>query len=221
VEAYNRQERETIYSPETQFRLLADGSVGFPQPGPVLGNALDGYARGAEISVQRRSANRLSGWVNYSRSYTKYWQPGTSLNFWGDFDQRNTFTAYGSLRLTPNVNLSSSARYGSGYPLVGYIQGPLDFALLPGGLLPFHLTALPNQTRLPSYQSVDCRLNKTFTNGRRRLTLYVEAANITNHDNWRYFDYLIPPTVQYLSLIGRFRENTMPLLPAVGMSLEF
>ncbi len=221
VEAYNRQEREVIYSPETQFRLLADGSVAFPQPGPVLGNALDGYARGVEISVQRRSANRLSGWVSYSRAYNKYRHPGTSLNFWGDFDQRNTFTAYGSLRLTPNVNLSSSARYGSGYPMAGYIQGPLDFILSPDGLLPFHLTTEPNQSRLPSYQSLDCRLNKTYTNGRRRLTLYIEAANITDHSNWRYYGYLIPPTAQYASVIGRFRANTMPFLPAVGMTLEF
>jgi len=81
AEAYNRHEHEVVYSPQTEFRLLSDGSVAFPQPGPVLRNALDGYSRGIEISVQRRSANRFSGWVTYSRSYTKYWQPGTRLNF--------------------------------------------------------------------------------------------------------------------------------------------
>jgi hypothetical protein len=221
AEAYNRQEHEVVYSPQTEFRLLSDGSVAFPQPGPVLRNALDGYSRGIEISVQRRSANRFSGWVTYSRSYTKYWQPGTRLNFWGDFDQRNTFTAYGSSRLTPTVNLSGSVRYGSGYPLTGYIQGPLDFNLGPTDLLPFHLTAAPNQTRAPAYQSVDCRLSKAVVSARYKATIYVEAANLLNHTNWRYYYYLVPPTVQYLGLVGRYRDKTMPFLPAAGITLEF
>jgi hypothetical protein len=171
--------------------------------------------------VQRRSANRFSGWVTYSRSYTKYWQPGTSLNFWGDFDQRNTFTAYGSSRLTPTVNLSGSVRYGSGYPLTGYIQGPLDFNLGPTNLLPFHLTPAPNQTRTPAYQSVDCRLSKAVVSARYKATIYVEAANLLNHTNWRYYYYLVPPTVQYVGLVGRYRDKTMPFLPAAGITLEF
>ena len=221
AEAYNGQERDVVYSPQTQFRLLADGSVAFPQAGPVLANALNGYSRGIEISLQRRSANRFSGWVTYSRSYTKYWQPGTSLNFWGDFDQRTTFTAYGSSRLTPTVNLSGSARYGSGYPLAGYIQGPLNFNLGQTDLLPFHLTSIPNQTRLPAYERVDCRLSKAVVSARYKATVYLEAANLLNHTNWRYYYYLIPPTVRYVGLVGRYRNKTMPFLPAAGITLEF
>ena len=221
AEAYNRQEHEVVYSSLTQFHLLADGSVAFPQPGPVLGNSLNGYARGIEITVQRRSANRFSGWVTYSRSYTKYWQPGTSLNFWGDFDQRNTFAAYGSSRLAPTVNLSGSVRYGSGYPSAGYIQGPLNLNLGPTNLLPFHLTSVPNQTRLPAYERVDCRLSKAIVSPRLKATMYLEAANLLNHTNWRYYYYLIPPTVQYLGLVGRYRNSTMPFLPAAGIAFEF
>ena len=221
AEAYNRQEREVVYSPQTQFRLLGDGSVAFPQPGPVLGNAVRGYSRGVEVSVQRRSANRFSGWVTYSRAYTRYWQPGASLSFWGDFDQRNTFSAYGSSRLTPTVNLSGSVRYGSGYPLPGYIQGPLNFNFGAPDLLPFYLTSAPNQTRLPAYQSVDCRLSKAVVSARYKATMYVEAANLLNHTNWRYYYYLVPPNVQYLSLVGRYRDKTMPFLPAAGITFEF
>ncbi len=157
AEAYNRQERQVIYSPETQFRLFPWGGLDFPQPGPVLQNALQGYSRGVEIAVQRRSANRFSGWVSYSRSYNKYWQPGTDLSFWGDFDQRNTVTAYGSSRLTSRLSVSASARYGSGYPLAGFLDGPLNLNLGPSGLVAFQLTELPNRTRLPAYQRVDCR----------------------------------------------------------------
>jgi TonB dependent receptor len=221
VEAHNRQERDPIYSPETALHMLAGGGVASSQLGPVPTNSLDGYSRGVEISVHRRSANRFSGWVSYARSYTRHWQAGTSLSFWTDFAQRDTFTACGSWRLAPTVELSGSARYRSGYPLAGCIQGPLDSNLSPDNLLPFRLAAEPNRTRLSAYQRVDCRLNKAIEVRRYRATLYVEVAHQLDRSSWRYYDYLIPPTVQYVSLVGRFRATSIPFLPAAGVTFEF
>jgi hypothetical protein len=220
AEAYNREERQVIYSPETYFRLFWWGGLDFPQPGPVLDNALRGYSRGFEISVQRRSANRFSGWVSYSRSYTKYWQPGTDLNFWGDFDQRNTATAYGSSRITPTISVSASFRYGSGYPLPGYFQGPLDISLGPSNLLPFQLSEFPNRVRLPAYQRLDCRVSDAITSRRFKVTVYAEIANLLDHTNWRYYFYVLPPSV-YQSMVGWYRGPSMPILPAAGFTVEF
>jgi hypothetical protein len=222
AEAYNRQERQVIYSPETYFRLFPweGGGLDFPQPGPVLQNALRGYARGFEISVQRRSANRFSGWVSYSRSYTKYWQPGTNLSFWGDFDQRNTVTAYGSSRITPTISVSASYRYGSGYPLPGYFQGPLNLSLGPGSLVPFQLSQYPNRVRLPDYQRLDCRVSDAVTLRHVKVTVYAEIANLTDRTNWRYYYYVVPPFV-YSSTVGWYRGTSMPILPTAGFTLEF
>jgi hypothetical protein len=105
--------------------------------------------------------------------------------------------------------------------LAGYIQGPLNLNLGPTNLLPFHLTSVPNQTRLPAYERVDCRLSKAIVSPRLKATMYLEAANLLNHTNWRYYYYLIPPTVQYLGLVGRYRNSTMPFLPAAGIAFEF
>jgi len=221
AEVYNRQERQVIYSPETQFRLYPwTSQMAFPQPGPVLENSLRGYSRGVEISVQRRSANRFSGWVTYSRSYNKYWQPGTNLNFWGDFDQRDTVTAYGSSRITPRLSVSASARYGSGYPLAGFLDGPIPLDMGPPTLLAFRLTELPNRTRQPAYQNVDCRVSYAIASGRFRMTIYGEVANLLDHTNWRYYYYVLPPQV-YQGIIARYRGSTMPILPAAGFTLEF
>src|ERR1035438_9557684 len=41
-------------------------------------------------------------------------------------------------------------------------------------------TSAPNQTRLPAYQSVDCRLSKAVVSARYKATMYVEAANLLN-----------------------------------------
>jgi len=241
VELYNRQENDVIYSPQTEFRALSNGQFAFPQLGPVLANSLDGYSRGVEISLQRRSANRLSGWISYSRGYSKYWQPGGGLNFRGDFDQRNAVTAYGAYRLTPTVNLSASARYGSGLPIPGFFSNPGsgsgspgDPTAIPGqsaggttnsggtqSETPFLVSPFRNQMHLPFYERVDLRANKVLNRDHFRLTLHAEVANILDHKNWRYYDFVIAPNFQTSGRIYATRNTTMPVLPTAGFTFEF
>jgi outer membrane receptor protein involved in Fe transport len=66
AEFYNRRERGVIYSPLAEFRAIRPRVYATPQLGSILVNSLDGYSRGLEISLQRRSANRLSGRISYA-----------------------------------------------------------------------------------------------------------------------------------------------------------
>lgn len=233
LELYNRKERNVIYSPETQFRLLANGSYALPKTGPVLTNSLEGYSRGLEVMLQGRSTNGLSGWVSFSRNFTQYRQPETSQSFWGDYDQRNTLTAYCSYRLSDTLSLSANGRYGSGTPVTGYLSsidtsslqntggsGPNGGGSGSGTLLPFTLAATPNGARVPSYQRLDLRVNKVFNRDRYKLTVKFEIDNILNHNNWRYYDYQYPvPGTGTNVLVSR--NTTMPRLPVVGVSVQF
>ncbi len=221
AEAYDREERSIIYSPWTEFRLLPGAGIVLPRPGPVLDNSLRGYARGFEISLHRRSANRLAGWISYARGYSKDWQPGTTLSYWGDFDSRNTVTAYASARITPSVNLSASARYASGHPIPGFISGPLDYTIQGTKLRPFQLTSSRNVSRLPSYQNIGLRASKTTIQAGCKMTVYGEVSNVLNHKNWRYYYFVIPPSIRTDGLVGLERNQSMPLLPAAGLTLEF
>jgi hypothetical protein len=224
VELYNRQEHEDIYSPQTQFHLLASGQVGFPTLGPVLGNNLDAYARGFEIQLQRRSANRLSGWIAYARSYSKYWQPGTTLSFPGDFDQRNTFSAYAAYRITRTVNVSANARYGSGLPIPGYLA-PSSLPV-PGspnsttGVI-YLLSQSRNAVRENDYQRDDIRINKVFNHKRFILTLHGELENLTDHTNYRYYQFVYFGNIATSHEVQGSRDSTLPFLPAAGITLEF
>ena len=224
VELYNRQEHEDIYSPQSEFRLLASGQTGFPTLGPVLGNNLDAYARGIEVSLQRRSANRLSGWVAYSRSYSKYWQPGTTLSFPGDYDQRNTFSAYAAYRITRTINVSANARYGSGLPIPGYLAS--STLTVPGdpnsttGVI-YLLTQSRNALREDDYQRDDIRINKVFTRKHFNLTLHGELENLTGHVNYRYYQFVYLNNIASSHEVQGTRESTLPFLPAAGLTFEF
>jgi len=149
AEFYDREDRDVIFN-LFQPRL---------QPTPItfnvipFRNALNGHARGVELTFQRRSANRLSGWVTYSFERTQFTDSPTGLNFAGDFDQHHTLSSYGSYRFTGTFNVSGQWRYGSGFPIPGFFrsQGADLF-----------LSNERNAVRLSAYSRVDVRANKAF-----------------------------------------------------------
>ena len=135
---------------------------------------------------------------------------GDGLHFDSDFDQRHTFTVYGTYRISPTLNLSTKYRYGSGFPVAGFYEAA------PGGVF---LSAERNLYRPESYSRWDVRANKAFVFQGWRLTLYGEIINLLNRTHTRYsgLDGLDLRT-------GRVfleSDTLFPLLPSVGVTVEF
>lgn len=194
VETYQRTERNLLFSlNDTVVRGGQTTFICFP-----FTNSLSGYARGFELSLHRRSANRLTGWLSYSFATTALRDRVTNFRFVSDFDQRHTVSTYGSYRLTDTFNLSAQWRYGSGLPLVGFYQF-VNARVVAG--------AERNRLRLPAYSRLDLRVNKAFYFKRSKLTLSGEVLNLLGRDNYRQD--------------GRNREKLLPLLPSVGVAFEF
>jgi hypothetical protein len=172
-------------------------------------NSLDGYARGVEFLVQRRSTSGLSGWVSYAYGVNRYTDRFTHESFDGDFDQRHTFNAYGFYRLTNRLSLAAKVRVGSNTPAVGYWEAR------DGN---YFLSSVRNTVRVPTYARADIRGSRAFNWQRTRLTLFAEVLNILGRDNVR----LGSPHVNGNSLQVLDMFDTMiPRVPSLGMLLEF
>jgi len=209
VEAYDREDRDGVYSVDTEYRLVNGRNAGpvLAAPGRLQNN-LRGHARGVEIFIQRRSVNKLSGWVSYSYGVARYREAATNLSFDGDYDQRHTFNAYATYRLRPSFNLSAKFRYGSNFPIVGFLR--FDGTRLV-------LSDQRNQVRMPAYSRLDVRANKSFNFDRWKLTLYAEVLNVLSRENIRY-------TTQADIINGRLsinRDSMFPMLPIAGLRVEF
>lgn len=209
AEYYDRADRDLLFRPLYEPRLI-EGAMFHPPLDPPVLNALRGYARGFEIFLQRRTANRLTGWISYSYGRTRLRDGVTGAEFPADQDQRHTVNSYGSYRIRPTANLSLKWIYGSGFPVPGFYR-------LQDGL--YYLAEQRNRVRLDAYQRVDLRINKVFTFDRWRMTLYGEVVNLFNRDNYRYdsFGGYDPQT-------GRARprfDKMFPILPSAGIVLEF
>ena len=219
---FARDESRVLWTPGAEPRRLEDGSV---QPGrgdAPWTNALEGRARGIEAVVRRVAPDRLSGWMGYAYGRLRYTVAGSGERFWADADQRHTITAFANYRVSNRTNLSGKIRYGSNYPIAGYVgeqpRAPGAPALLGGGVPLFYSLAEDRNTlRLPPYLRVDVRADRTFNWSSRRITLFAEVINLLNRTNVRNVPYGIDRSGRVFGPT----DSLMPILPSAGLVVEF
>jgi CarboxypepD_reg-like domain len=209
--AYHRRDTDLLRFEDAEIRV-ENNRVILPQASNWQ-NALTGDANGVELKLERRSANGLNGWVSYA--WNKYELEDArgagqlTERFFGDFDQRHTLNTYVAYRWSGRTGLSARMRYGSNFPIRGYIGS---------AAVGYVLAAQRNTLRLPAYARLDLRADRTFTYRKSRLTLFMEIVNATNRENFR------PSSPGVNVMTGRVfdpAETTFPLLPVAGILLEF
>ena len=206
---YNREDRGLLRLPNAEPHATASGALVNGSQTSRFINALDGYARGVELMLQRQTPNGLSGWISYALGFNRYQDATTGESFWGDFDQRHTVNVYGNYRVNDRLSLSARYRYGSNFPVTGYWRRDGE---------DYFAGTQRNTERVPGYARMDIRANRTFTWERKRLTLYLEAINVTNQSNVRF---AFPSIDRRTLLATNVFEPMLPLLPSVGVLLEF
>jgi len=218
---YARQEKDVLWRPGSEPRLTATGAIDRGTPDAPLVNALEGEARGFEAVVRRDATDRFSGWAGYGYSRLRYTDTATGETFWGDADQRHTLSLYGNYRLSSRTSLSARYRYGSNYPLVGYIGQPARalgmVPVIDGQPLFYGLDDERNTLRLPAYSRLDLRADRAFNWSSRRMVLFVDVANIFNRTNLRNTPY----GVDRVGRVFGTTESLMPIVPSGGFVIEF
>jgi hypothetical protein len=206
AEVFDREDANLFFS--LSEPRLDGGLVSFLEF--PFSNALDGHARGFELTFQRRSANKLAGWMSYSYLRTKLTDSQTGLSFVSDTEQRHLLNTYASYRFTDTWNLSSVFRYGSGPPIPGFFTqvGSTYF-----------LSDRRNEVRVPDYARLDVRVSKAFHFKRWKLTASGEVLNLLNRNNLRYagFDGFNTITGRVFGQLDR----VLPILPSAGVVIEF
>jgi hypothetical protein len=227
IQVFDRQNADLIGSP-------SGFSPQLPPLGPPCGavEPLRGtstyqrdYSRGVQFVLQRRSANRLSGWLGYTlaqarqRGYSVFLpisqSAGEPFSFNSPYfstlqDQRHSLNGFGTYRLTPTISLSGKFLYGSGYPVPSgnFVQVGNTYQEV--GI---------NTVHLPAYTRFDLRCDKSWVLNRWKLTLYGEVLNLTNHDN-RFYAYStgINPNTGQTTIQTR---QELPITPTAGLVFEF
>jgi Carboxypeptidase regulatory-like domain/TonB-dependent Receptor Plug Domain len=183
--------RDSLYDPITGTCISTGGFV----------NQERDYSRGAQIVLQSRTANRLSGWIGYTLAYSRESIPFGYIQIQvpTDEDQRHTLNVFASYRINPTVHISGKFLFGSGFPIP---------------LLQFN----SNAVRLGDYQRLDVRAEKDWAFTHWKLALYGEVLNLTDHNNPRYFYTSYNPTTGTSTVVT---GQGLPITPTAGLAFEF
>ena len=117
-------------------------------------------------------------------------------------------SAYGLYRLSPVTSLSARFRYGSNFPIPGYVQSR-DGSLFLGDRR--------HTVRLPSYARLDLRANRAFNFDNRRLTLFAEIVNLLGRSNVA----ADAPLVLRSGRVEGATQELFPFLPTAGVQIDF
>jgi hypothetical protein len=177
---------------------------------PRLVNDGRGRVYGGELLVRQELWKNLFGWISYtvSRSERKD-HPDGDWHIFG-FDQTHILTLIASYKLPRGYQLGLRFRYVTGNPytpVIGaYYNANADrYTPIQGPI---------NGARLPSFNQLDLRFDKTWTFNRWRLSFYLDLQNLydaANPEGITYnFNYKTQNTI-----------NGLPILPVFGWRGDF
>ena len=177
---------------------------------PLLVDGGVGRVYGMELLARQEIWKNFFGWVSYTlmRSERRD-HPGDP---WRPFqyDQTHILTALASYKFPLGFQLGVRFRYVTGNPYTPVTRAYYDinsYSYVP-------VYGAPYSGRLPNFNQLDIRVDKTFAFNTWKLTLYLDLQNVydsTSAEGVIYsFDYRKP---QYL--------NGLPFLPILGARGEF
>jgi hypothetical protein len=177
---------------------------------PLLEEGGVGRVYGMEILARQEIWKNFFGWVSYTLMRSERQDhPGDP---WRPFqyDQTHILTALASYKFPLGFQLGVRFRYVTGNPYTPVARAYYDinsYSYVP-------VYGAPYSARLPTFNQLDIRVDKTFAFNNWKLVIYADIQNVydsTSAEGIIYsFDYRKP---QFL--------NGLPFLPVVGARGEF
>jgi len=175
-----------------------------------LGSTGSGDIYGVETLIRYKPDERFFGWLAYtlSRSERRI-QPGAPLQLF-QFDETHILTVLGSYRLGRGWEIGARYRLTSGYMYTPESSGFYDEN---AGTYLSQMANPPFGSRLPLFQSLDIRVDKTWKYGWGKISAYLDVLNVFNNGN-----------VDGISYNYNFTRTSyvpdLPFLPSLGIRVE-
>jgi hypothetical protein len=175
------------------------------------GNAGRGDAYGIEAFLRYKDDGRFFAWLSYTLSRSERRDLPTGPMSLFQYDQTHALTLVGSYRLGGGWQLGGRFRLTSGSLYTPSSFGSFDDAA--GSQMPA-LGYPPFGQRLPFFQQVDLRADKTWSFAGWKLTGYLDVQNVYAAPN--------PQGVSYNYNFTQSKYSVgLPIVPSFGLRGEF
>jgi hypothetical protein len=173
-------------------------------------NIGSGRAYGAELLLRYQGEGRFHGWLSYTLSRSERRNaPDEPLHLF-QYDQTHILSALASADVGAGFTLGARFRFVSGTPYTPYVGGIVD---LDAGAYAAVPASDAYSARLPSFQQLDLRVDKTFKIRSGKLIAYLELRNAYNRKNAEQISYRF-------DYAQSKRETGLPILPVIGLRGE-
>ncbi|MBC8215456.1 MAG: TonB-dependent receptor [Candidatus Marinimicrobia bacterium] len=191
----------------------------------------DGYAYGGEIFLQKEYG-KLNGWIAYSYSISRKIFDGKE--YYTNWDRRHAFNIIANYQLNKkwNINAKWTLQTGQPYtPILGYFVESM-----PDAPYPNHRT-IPggrNSARYPNYHRLDIGAVRRFKIGKIKGEFTAQIVNTYWQKNVFRYVYQFGSTTNGIDddsddIIDEEDEgkpqlkviNGIPIIPSIGVSIEF
>jgi len=176
----------------------------------VLNNGGKGRVYGLETFIEHKFAHNLRGWLSYTLSRAERRDFGKDEFRLFDFDQTHILAVVASYTLPKNWEVGLRWRLVTGSPFTPAIGGVFidsidEYTPIYGDI---------NSGRLPMFQSLDLRVDKTWVFDTWKLGGYLSLINSYNHGNVESITYNFDYTEEGY-IFG------LPVLPILGVKGEW
>jgi TonB family protein len=192
--------------------ILAAPSADATANGLTYQNVGSGRSYGGELLLRYKSQQdgRFFGWLAYTLSRSERRDSKHDAYYTYDYDQTHILTALGSYKLGRGWQVGARFRYVTGSPYTPNIGGTLDYDA--GSYAPVASTSR-NSARLPSFQQLDVRIDKTWKFQSWAFSTYLDVQNVYNQKNTEAISY----NFDYSKTTP---THGLPILPIVGFRGE-
>ncbi|TSA21465.1 TonB-dependent receptor [bacterium] len=196
VEVYQKELSNLVVDPDSSNLLLNTGS---------------GYARGVELSLQKKFTDGFVGSASYSYSVSKRRDNSTQALYDFEFDRPHIMNLIAGMEVGKGWQIGAKFQYASGNPytpVVGAVMKNGVYYVVDGGY---------NSARYPAYHKLDVRIDKKFHFNSWTLMAYVDLWNVYNRQNILSYSYKVDSD----GIITTTPRYDFGVLPIIGLSAQF
>jgi hypothetical protein len=175
------------------------------------GNSGTGYAYGVEWLLRYKPDEHFFGWLSYTLSRSERRNLPGQPYYRFQYDQTHILTVVGSYKLGRGWQVGARFRLVSGDPYTPTDAGAYDATIgAQQGVAAFP----PYGARLPLFEQLDARVDKTWTFTHWKFSAYLDVQNVYNASN--------PVSLTYsYNYAQQSTVNGLPILPILGLRAEF
>jgi outer membrane receptor protein involved in Fe transport len=195
---------------EVYYKDLSDVIVG-NDTSNTLTNAGSGFARGIELSLQKKFTGGFVGTASYTFSESRRRDAEGGGEYFFEFDRPHIVNLIAGWELGDNWQLGAKFQFASGNPytpVAGVALKNQTYYVVDGAY---------NGARYPAYHKLDVRLDKKFMFAAWTLTAYLDLWNVYNRSNVLDYSYKVDAG----GVITETPRYDFGILPIIGFSAQF